>query len=185
MLGNAIMRLLREKWKTAYSLAEELYAILQDDVPLEHSGPITIGNTDGSAPLNIRVPQFSDIPAVNFVRGDGTSVGSIYLDSDSGEMTFGGTSFSSNYSLLAKKAVKAKEAERGGGGGSAPGTVVSGGGTSYLVEIFADANKSISLGTVPVAQGSGSSDFPVPAGTSVVVHIDANGAYFMQAPVWQ
>lgn len=43
MFKTEAIRLLRNTWKSATMLAQELYAILcNDDLPLEHAGPITL-----------------------------------------------------------------------------------------------------------------------------------------------
>lgn len=67
MFGRQAIRLLREAWggvlapdaqgalreKGAKQLAEELYAMFDDDIPLTHDGPITINKGSNAAPLTI------------------------------------------------------------------------------------------------------------------------------------
>jgi hypothetical protein len=67
MFGRQAIRLLREAWggvirpgpqgemreKGAKQLAEELYAMFDKDVPLEHDGPITINKGSNATPLTI------------------------------------------------------------------------------------------------------------------------------------
>jgi len=80
MFGAQVMRLLREKWKSPMALAQELYAILQDDIPLTHSGPMTLAQKteDSASPLTIR--SFGDTPAIQFVDArTGASVGSVSI----------------------------------------------------------------------------------------------------------
>lgn len=67
MFGRQAIRLLREAWggklspdaegsfreKGAKQLAEELYSMFDDDIPLEHDGPITINKGSNATPLTI------------------------------------------------------------------------------------------------------------------------------------
>ncbi len=59
-------RLLRTVWHTPQKLAQELFAILSSDGPLEHKGTITL-RPDGDQPI-IRIPIPGDVPAGNVIE---------------------------------------------------------------------------------------------------------------------
>lgn len=82
MFGAETMRLLREKWKSSWGLAQEMYAILQDDVPFEHSGPMTLTQKEGSTQPPLTIRTFGDgVPALRFVsNNNGVVVGAFTLD---------------------------------------------------------------------------------------------------------
>lgn len=80
MLGPQVMRLLREKWKSPWSLAQELYAILNDDIPLTHSGPMTLDQKQDSTEAPMTIRTFGDSPAISFVDArSGAQVGSVSI----------------------------------------------------------------------------------------------------------
>lgn len=89
MFGSQVMRLLREKWKTPTELAQELFAVFQDGVPLTHSGGLTLRQKNGSSEAPLTIKTFGDVPAIQFVnRGTGADVGDFTLDN--GVMRFNG-----------------------------------------------------------------------------------------------
>jgi hypothetical protein len=53
MLGKEAARIVRTEWYSVQALAEELYAIFRDDLPLTHSGPITLTPEPGTTAINI------------------------------------------------------------------------------------------------------------------------------------
>lgn len=90
MLGPQIMRLLREKWKSATGLAEELYAILQDDIPWTHSGPVTLSQKEDSSRSPLTIRSFGDQPAISFVDAKtGAQIGTVKIIG--GTLVFDGT----------------------------------------------------------------------------------------------
>jgi hypothetical protein len=50
IFGNQVIRLLREKWPTATGLAEELYALLQSDTPIEVTSPLDVKQQNPNVP---------------------------------------------------------------------------------------------------------------------------------------
>jgi len=103
MFGAQVMRLMREKWKSPMALAQEIYAILQSDIPLTHSGPMTLKQREESsqAPLTIRTFG-GGTPALRFVNSQGVEIGGFTLDN--GTMVLTGQ---------ARKAQKCRCPERG------------------------------------------------------------------------
>jgi hypothetical protein len=155
-------RLLRETpWPNAQSLAEELYAMFKSKLPFVIDGPVEINNPGDGPALTIRQNGNSDIalrigenvyppehpPPQVPLPPEGTTD----LDNQAG----GGAG--------------------GGGGGGTPGTVVSGSGSSYQVQLA-------SGGTVTVTQAPATTE-DIPAGTPVIVTTYAGG-HFMCHPVW-
>jgi hypothetical protein len=53
MFGVEVGRLLRTKWKSAQTLAEELFALFNPDLPLEHNGPIKLTQGTDAPPIQI------------------------------------------------------------------------------------------------------------------------------------
>lgn len=77
MFGQQAMRLLREKWSSINMLAEEIFSIFQDDIPLSHSAPVTITVNSDEAPLTVR--QFGNGPFMKFT-GRGGQINLISAD---------------------------------------------------------------------------------------------------------
>jgi len=163
MFGNEAVRLLREQWPNPTMLAQELYAMFEDDVPLEHNAPITLTNPGTEAPLIINVAPGQ--PAVQF-QVDGVPDGSITIGGDG--PTFGGRQRTTNNTTVIA----------GGGGNAFIGVVQSGSGNSYVVVLDTGL-------TVNCIQQQIDSNDTIPAGTSVlVIKQIVGGAYVMQTPVW-
>jgi len=157
-------RLLREEKWTANGLAEELYAMISPDVPEDFQAPTTFHQTPGGAPAITITGAGEGDSVFDFKGRDGAKVGDIRIvnntieivqrDKDTGaETTIAGASVA----------------------GGLRGTVVSGSGSSYVV--------NTSSGNKNVTQLQIDSGETIPAGTSVVLFRDASG-YFMQVPVW-
>jgi hypothetical protein len=53
MFGVEVGRLLRTKWKSAQTLAEELFALFNPNLPLEHNGPIKLTQGTDAPPIQI------------------------------------------------------------------------------------------------------------------------------------
>lgn len=61
--------MLRETWPNINMLAEEIYAILHSDLPLNITGPVTITNENPGQPaLSLRQPAESDQPPIKVNR---------------------------------------------------------------------------------------------------------------------
>lgn len=168
LFGNQILRLLREKWPNATMLAEELFAILQGNIPLTQDAPITI-TTEGEdeAPLILR--PGGDV-AIEINRPDGTTV-QIHKD---GRVT----------PTPEDEEEEEEEPETPIVGANVfPGEVVSGSGNTYLVDLYENGPSSPSTKTVTVTQLQIHEDSDVPAGTWVMVALNGS-QYSMQVPVW-
>lgn len=183
MFGSQAMRLLRKRWANASELSEELFAMLNDLVPLEHRGPITLTMGPDSTEPAITIRNLNgDIPSIRFTRtADDIPTGSINADGD----------------LLDEEGEpKSTPATPSSGGGSSTpsdssvysGSVVSGTGDTYICTLYSDA------WTTPILQGSDPKEFTVkvgqigatetlPAGTKLVVGLRGT-QYFGQPAVW-
>lgn len=83
MFGTQAMRLLRENWQNATQLAEELYAIFQNTIPLETNAPLTIGPVSGTVPpLTLQTGQNGNT-LMNFGR-NGPLIGSLQFNDQIG-----------------------------------------------------------------------------------------------------
>lgn len=91
LFGNAVMRLVRTKWKSAQALALEIYALLNGDIPITQDAPVVIRPDPGSTDpgLTIQMPAGSDADPIRIVRGDTTVV----LGGEGGSGGGGGTDF--------------------------------------------------------------------------------------------
>lgn len=164
MFGSQALRMLRETWRSATELAEELYAIFANDkLPLEHSGPITLDKPDGTqAPITLRgfksgdtvltINRTPDAP-INITLGNPNPDGTIPL---------GGLAGQSQQQQTPTNTFT--------------GTVLSGSGATYSVRLGIGQ-------TVNVTQLQINSDDIIPAGTRVLVVKEA-GVFKMVVPVW-
>lgn len=138
MFSSQIIRVLRDRWRNATELSQELYALFASDrIPLDHKGPLTLTNEAGTqAPLTLK--QFGDGPFIKFEGPNGEELGAIEDDGEGG-ITGGG----------------------GGGGGSGDGSdgaeqqvfagkVLSGGGTSYTCDLYPDGPDAAASSSVTV-----------------------------------
>jgi hypothetical protein len=80
MFGIGVMRLMRESWTSAKELAEELFALLQSDIPLSHDAPLTLTNRNQPGQPALTVRDFSDGGLVQFVGSDGTPTGGLFIE---------------------------------------------------------------------------------------------------------
>lgn len=193
------MRLLREKWRSATLLAEELYAMFQDKIPLTHRAPLTIRHdgpgaalrvTNPSGPsstfdgsmsitrggVTISNPQGPAITIDNYRAGDDLIR---VRDPAGGEV---GCLFSDGVNLFWNCTEPTPISGGGGGSGAGnafPGTVVSGSGSTYQVSIETQTGTQ----TVTVTQMQIAGGETIPAGTPAVV-VQVGAAYKMQVPVW-
>lgn len=175
-LKDAVVRLMREKWKDANELAEEITAIFNSEEPMTFDGPITINNnTDGPAitinngstgdtiSINnhpIPPPQFPGYPPVNIPDIGGTIT----------NVTINNQGQSSNQTVVS------------GGGGGFPGQIISGSGNTYSVAVY-ESSLSGSPITRSVRQLQIDPSATIPPDSWVMVG-KVGPDYFMQFPVW-
>jgi hypothetical protein len=180
------IRLLREDWTGASELAEEIYAILNNDEPLEIDGPVTINNTTGRPPLTIN--QYGgdgDIVTINNRDEPPAEIPGVppFDPGSPGDFTitiinqFGGVETGTS----GDGTPPSPRPETQGGGGF-PGQVVSGDGSTYLVAVYENglgqppAQRSVRQ--LAIAEGAS-----IPAGTWALVGKAGEG-YFMQVATW-
>jgi hypothetical protein len=197
MFGSQALRLLRESWPNPQLLAEELYAMFQDSVPLESSAPLTLTQTGSVPALTIQSSGPPGADVIQFQNGNGVVVGGITIGDGQlngnqgitiGPTTVGGINinnpsnidFSPGQGVTTVGQKQAAQSASGGSGNAFTGTVQSGSGNSYSV--------ALSNGTtVTVTQLQIDPTDTIPAGTAVVVVGRQSGGqtiYEMQAPVW-
>lgn len=164
MFSEEALRLLREVWPDANMLAEELYAIFSSvNLPLEHSGPLTLNNPNGPG-AGITMPGYNpgdQILSIPQANGDAFTItlGNNGLILGGGTLTFPGSGQQQQQSAATVFL----------------GTVVSGSGANYKVKIGTQ--------TVSVTQAQINSDETIPAGTKAFV-LQTGSTYSMQVPVW-
>lgn len=178
MFGEESMRLLRKRWTDATELAEELYAMLQDSVPLTTKAPFTIALPPGSTAPALTLNNWGSGPSIQFLGKDNTDQGQLtadgrLLDSQGKERSGSGTT----NNLLGGAASE-----------TFAGVVVGGSGSTYTMHLYADD------GTTTLNEGGGPKAFTVrqlqidPAATIPIntwaLVVKRGGKYFMQAPVW-
>jgi hypothetical protein len=183
------MRLRREDWSSPLELAEEIYAILNSDEPIEIDGRVIINNDGDSTPLTINQyggdgdiieisrrdeppVQFPELPPLEF---DGPGDFTVTIIDESGEVSTDTTQDGSTPSPQPRP--------DSGGGGGFPGKVVSGGpGVSYEVDVY-ESGLSAAPTRRTVRQLQIHESESVPADTWALVG-KVGEEYFMQVPVW-
>ena len=155
MFGNQRQRLLRTIWPNAQLLAEELYAMMDDNAPVS-SGPITFEVNPGEAPITFQGAGGDD-PLFQFRGRSGEDLGD--------------TTFNEVFNPATSGA--------GGGGGTpqttrpivtaALGKIINGSGTTYQLSLYL-AGPTAGLTTVSATLISPDTDFDLPAGTFVNVY---------------
>lgn len=192
ILKDEAARLMRTKWKSAQTLAEEIFAILNSDKPLQIDGPVTINNTTAAPSITVKqannndqvmnvvkqplpTPTLPGIPPLPAPPAGQRSVMVIYADGTTGYAPFPQGTITPGQS---SKETPEPEKRQSGGGGF-PGTVVSGSGSAYQVRITTpEGSKTVAVTQVQIATGA-----TIPAGTGAVV-VQVGEAYYMQVPVW-
>lgn len=180
MFGEQAIRLLRESWGNATLLAEELYAMFQNDIPISHSAPVTFSNFNSARPaLTIDTNTNTGVPPLQLRGPDGTSA-SISITGGSTTFTNNSTGNVVNIENITGDNIVGGGSGVGGGGGSGNtfiGTVQGGTGTTYTVLLD---NGDTVTATVPGILGSEQ----VPSGNSYpVVQTDSN-VFQMYVPLW-
>jgi hypothetical protein len=186
MFGAQSMRLLRTRWKNATVLAEELFAMLQDDIPLTHKAPLTLQMPDGSfAPaLTIRNSNWNDpsnnTPLIKFEDNAGNSTGGLdkfgdlvnpdgsKKTTDAGSKQQSGSS-GVDFEVFACQVV-------GGSGNSYQCQLSKDDGSTFIME--AGIPKLFTVRQLKIAPGAA-----IPVGTWDLA-MKRGGKYFMQCPVW-
>lgn len=171
IFGDQTIRLLREKWRSPVQLAEELFAMFTS------TGPVTI-------PAGSKVAKPADgqpyLTLIGYTPGE-SAFDYIKPNGDPG----GPVPISALPDPLAEVVVPTDDDSTPSATSSFPGVVVSGGpGDTYDVEIFENGVTQASTRTVSVKQLQIHADATIPAGSSAVVHLGPDGAFFMQVPVW-
>ncbi len=192
LFRNQVGRLLRNKWPNAQLLAEELFALLSSDEPIEIDSPVIITSNTGSPPLTLR--NFgSDDSMIDIVRAppdriDFPDIPPLTLPAlDTGSITYttiyeDGSRESGTGDRGADEPPTQVSVE-GGGGGGFPGVVVSGGpGDSYQVNVYENGLSEAPIERT-VTQLSIAADATIPVGTWALVG-KVGETYFMQVPVW-
>jgi hypothetical protein len=169
MFGAQAVRMLRETWSNATMLAEELYAIFSDDIPLNNNAPLTLSNPNGSAaPLTIQEPGLGN-EVINFTGRTGAPIGGITIVD--GVPTFSGSSGSSTSSSSTVSNLAS--------GFVAAGPDLDG---NYTITL-SHGNTLGGSGTVsaaPVQSGSQT----IPTSTGCIVSKNKDGTFSFMVPVW-
>lgn len=189
-LRDEALRLLREKWQNPTLLAEELYTILNSDLPLNIDGPVTINNPPGSTEPGLTINQEGggDIAfQINKNNGDGTQ--SIVQLSYTGDTLVFDGPITDPEDPDADEDNTEEQTPESSGGGSIPCRVVShiGSGASYQIALY---EQGVDLGitqTVTATQLQIAADAEIPEGTWTFANkISRTGGdvFYIQVPVW-
>lgn len=184
------IRLMREDWGSPKELAEEVYAILNSDEPIEIDSPVTITNTTNSPPLTLRQfggtdngiriekypeppGEFDDVPPLEFPDDVGLEILTLIGTDGTIETGTGDPTDDDDPTTVAIES---------GGGGGFPGKIISGSGSSYQVDVYEDGlTESPTRRTVTQLQIDSSET--IPANTWALVG-KIGDEYFMAVPVW-
>jgi hypothetical protein len=170
MFHREAVRLLRDGWSSTKALAEELYAILQKQIPLFHEAPVTITTEGDEAPLVLR--NFGEDGPIMVVKGPGnTDVGGLYIRD--GKLKV----------LQGKNGVDGEDAP-GTGGGGVPGKVLSGSGESYSVALYGNGPASAPTSNASVIIPGVAAGESIPEGTWVTVTELSDTLKVATAPLW-
>ncbi len=193
MFGTQAMRLRRTDWKNATLLAEELYAMFQEDIPLTHSGGLELKAKGDDAPLTLTRGEFSDGPVLTFNNGGGDTGGFAW---DGADLVISGPSIFFETLDGEGNPVRTALGEGSGGGdeeeeetpaSSYPGQVVSGEGTAYRVNVYTAGTSGTPTEVSAVGLGV-ADEAQVAAGSWHMVSAvpDARGVtrYFFAPAVW-
>jgi hypothetical protein len=195
MFGTESIRLLRDDWKVPKMLAEELYAIFNDDAPVSTAGGLTVTAPTGVAPITIGAnTEGAYSPAFSF--GSGSDAASTGWNPNTGEMqynspsgfnfTFPGTDGLPQTVTIGPMPDALNNQQPEATGGGMPGMVTGGSGSTYQATVYPEGLGGDSL-SVAVTQMSIDPDATIPAGTWTTVLKNGTGSkasYSMQVPVW-
>lgn len=189
MFGTQAMRLLRTKWKTPTLLAQELFAMFQSDIPLEHSGGLKLDAKNDAPALELSRGDFGDGPVLDFNGGSGA--GGISFSIANGGLVITGPSITlveSGTGAPPATTPTPQEQQQQAQGSTFPGQVLSGSGQSYVVRIFTQGEGGPASQVTAQAPGM-ADDATISEGFWVAVSAttDAQGTitgYFFFPPVW-
>ena len=184
---EAARRILRTKWRSVQAFAQEVYAILSEDVQLRTDQPIVITQKPGQPAITIIQTPDATVPPVVFTRqnpGDGTWEVAT-PDGTTGTVPPQATPPFTGFPIDLPTFPDGSGGGGGGGGGRVMlGQVTSGSGSSYVVTVYpngtAAAGESVAA-TVPQI----AADERVPAGAFVYVIRNPDGTHEFQPPVYQ
>ena len=165
-------RLLREYPWDAQSLAEELYAMFDPEIPLNHEGPLQLTARNGVAPLIINNLPIGTDP---IIQNPPTQ----QIPDEPGQPNI-------EEEGEGEPQTPATPSPGGGGGGANcfPGKVTSGGpGTSYLVDVYLDGLSQPAT-NVSARQLAIDGLDTVAADTWCLVAKQNDGQYVFQVPTW-
>lgn len=190
LFKDQVLRLLREDWDSPKELAEELYAILNADIPLTLDGPITINNNSSEPAVTIQQSGPSDSaiqivksPLPGFDPGNPPDFGlgglgneTLTLVGNDGLISTGtGDAAQPNNITLSAQ-----------GGGGIPARVVSfvtGSTANYVMRAFPNGLTAASV--LVVATQLQIADGEVLSAGTWTILTKLGSKYFMQVPVWQ
>lgn len=167
--GKQSVRLVRDFWSNAQSLAEELFAMFADNKPMETDQPLILTRN-------------TDAPAIRII--DNSSNGGDPIQIIRNQIT-------QQYSELQRLIREVLVMEQGGALSqqAIPGLVRSGSNNEYTVELYEDGWDQAATASVPVRQLQIRAGAAVQAGVWVVVYrlrtSQGDTLYFMQEPVWR
>jgi hypothetical protein len=164
------MRLLSKRWVDAVELSEELFAMMNDMIPLEQRAPVTFFMGDNATQPAITVLNSGDIPSIAFRQKDGTLSGGI---NNKGDLV--------DPKGNPKQTETARPSPAADLSGIYAGTVVSGTGDTYTVQLFNDDGSS--KGNFTVKQLKIDPAETIKPGERAIVGTRGT-TFFMQVAVW-
>lgn len=183
---EAARRILRTKWRSVQAFAQEVYAILSEDVQLRTEQPIVITQKPGQPAITIIQTPDATVPPVVFTRqnpGDGTWEVAT-PDGTTGTVPPQATPPFTGYPIDLPTFPDGSGGGPGGGGRVMLGVVTSGSEATYNVTVYPNgtsAGGESVVATVPqIAEGEA-----VPSGTWVTVVRNPDGTHEFQPVVWQ
>lgn len=175
MFGTQATRLLRAHWADAKQLAEELYAMFQNSVPLSHDAPITITSTKSIAPLTLR--SFGDTTQVINIEGPNGEAGTVTITNEGATIDNSTTSTTTETTTTTEEGESVQRVF--------VGVVQSKGvGQNYTVDLYGNGLGSASTGTVTARALNLDASEELPADSEMIVVRMANDTYYMQPPYY-
>lgn len=181
LFGPETERLIRTKWKGVQSFAEEVWSLLQGDLPITQNAPVTITQTnpnDPRSPLTIDLPADASGPGITITRGSDTVTLGNFSPTDGGsgggggDINLGGIDLASlDWPGQDPTTSDAATPDPSDNPFTLYGVVQDQiGGNQYNVAVWAvSPNFGPSIGTIPVRQALIASDDSIPAGTPTLV----------------
>ncbi len=180
MFGHQAIRLLRNVWTSTSDLAEELWSMFDDKLPLEHNGPLTIRKLNPNAP---------SLQILNTAGGDSLFVeGGTVTVKDVDHFTVTQVERIDIGELETVIYIKGKvyPPEASAAGTTVfLGKVISGTGNTYVVELYGKGSSQAATKTVTATVPQIADEEQIPPDTWIgAVHQFDNGIYEFQPPVW-